>query len=411
MPQVFSVTDLNNEISSALRKDYLLQNCWVKGEISNFKKHFPSGHCYFSIKDEKCSIRAVMFRTAASFLTFSPENGMSVILRGNVRLYERDGSIQIYAEEILPSGLGAMYAAFEQLKKKLEAEGLFALNRKKLIPKYPGTVAIVTSSTGAAIRDIMNVAQRRNPYIALLLAPATVQGETAPAEIARAIELINREGNADVIIVGRGGGSLEELWAFNTEIVARAIFGSKIPVISAVGHEVDFTIADFVADMRAPTPSAAAELAIPLYSEMKKALALKRDQLEKLIGKQIDSKRSRLRELKAEPVLAQPFWRLNNIRQDLDSRSERLLKGASGFLSEKSGILKFASARLDLLSPLAVLSRGYAIAQDDKGDLLKSIQQVSEEKELFVRFFDGTAECSVRKTRKQTINNNKIQKN
>lgn len=398
MPQVFSVTELNSEISNALKKNYLLQNCWVKGEISNFKRHFPSGHCYFSLKDEKCSLRAVMFRAAANMLTFSPENGMSVMLRGSVRLYEKDGSIQIYVEEILPSGLGAMYAAFEQLKKKLEAEGLFASVRKRKIPQYPGRIAIVTSSTGAAIRDIMNVAKRRNPYIALLLAPAAVQGETAPAEIARAIELINKEGNSDVIIVGRGGGSIEELWAFNTEIVARAIFASRIPVISAVGHEVDFTIADFVADMRAPTPSAAAELAVPLYSEMKKSLALNKDKLEKLLLRQLDFKRIQLREIKAEPVLSQPLWRLNNIRQDLDSRSERLQKGISGFMSEKSGILKFTGARLDLLSPLAVLSRGYVIAQDNQGDLMKSIEQISEEQDLFLRFFDGTAECTVRKT-------------
>ena len=302
MPQIFSVTELNNEISSALRKDYLLQNCWVKGEISNFKRHSPSGHCYFSVKDEKSSLRAVMFRMAASLLTFCPENGMSVMLRGNVRMYEKDGSIQIYVEEILPSGLGAIYLAFEQLKKKLEGEGFFAAARKKAIPKYPVKIGIVTSSTGAAIRDIMHVAKRRNPYVSLILASANVQGETAPEEIAQAIKLINQHGEVDVIIVGRGGGSVEELWAFNTEVVARAIFDSKIPVISAVGHEVDFTIADFVADMRAPTPSAAAELAVPLYSEMKRSLALQKDKLEKLFGRQLETKRSQLREFKAEPV-------------------------------------------------------------------------------------------------------------
>ncbi|ADY56187.1 Exodeoxyribonuclease VII large subunit [Syntrophobotulus glycolicus DSM 8271] len=397
MPQVLSVTELNNEISSVLRRDYLLQNCWVKGEISNFKRHSPSGHCYFSVKDEKCSLRAVMFRTAASLLTFSPENGLSVMLRGNVRFYEKDGNIQIYVEEILPSGLGAMYLAFEQLKRKLEAEGFFAASRKRAIPKYPARIAIVTSATGAAIRDMMNVTKRRNPYIALLLAPATVQGETAPLEIAQAIGRINQHGDSDVIIVGRGGGSLEELWAFNTEIVARAIFNSKIPVISAVGHEVDFTIADFVADMRAPTPSAAAELAVPLYEEMKKSLALNQDKLEKLFGRQLETKRTRLRELKSEAVLAQPFWRMNNLRQDLDMRTERLQKGITGFLSEKNDILKFTGQRLNLLSPLAVLSRGYAIAQDDQGGLVKSIEQISAAKELFVRLIDGIAECEVKK--------------
>ena len=256
---IFTVSEINREINQALKNHLLLGNCWVTGEISNYKEHLPSGHWYFTLKDEYTSLKAVMFRTRAASVAFKPQNGMKVLVRGSVKLYEKNGSVQLYAEEIFPSGLGALYIAFEQLKNRLAAEGLFAPEKKKPIPKYPQRIAIITSPTGAAIKDILNIAGRRNPLVKLMIFPSAVQGEAAPQEIAEAIARANNYQDIDLLIVGRGGGSLEELWAFNTEEVARAIADSRIPVISAVGHEIDFTIADFVADLRAPTPSAAAD--------------------------------------------------------------------------------------------------------------------------------------------------------
>lgn len=398
-PKVFTVSEINNEISNALRKQSLL-SCWITGEISNYKNHIPSGHWYFTLKDQDAALRGVMFRTQTFNVAFKPQNGMKVIVRGSVRLYQKDGSIQIYVEEIYPSGLGALYLAFEQLKERLAQEGLFSPEKKKLIPKYPARIAIVTSPTGAALKDILNVAQRRNPCVSLIVIPSAVQGECAPKEIAQGIVRANRYGNIDLIIVGRGGGSLEELWAFNTEEVARAIAGSNIPVVSAVGHEIDYTISDLVADLRAPTPSAAAELVIPILADLKAGVRYFEDKLHFQIRNILERKKRAVDELRANPVLSRPTWRLEQSRQELDSVSARLQEAITGFINDRSGILKLASAKLDLLSPLQTLSRGYALAYDSQGKVIKSIGQVKKGEELQLRVRDGTFECEVNRVTK-----------
>jgi len=378
-PKVFTVSEINSEISNALKKPNLL-NCWITGEISNYKNHIPSGHWYFTLKDQNAALRGVMFRTQTVNVAFKPQNGMKVIVRGSIRLYQKDGSIQIYAEEIHPSGLGALYLAFEQLKQSLAQEGLFLPEKKRPIPKYPARVAIVTSPTGAALKDILNVAQRRNPCVSLIVIPSAVQGEAAPKEIAQGIVMANRYGNIDLIIVGRGGGSLEELWAFNTEEVARAIASSNIPVVSAVGHEIDYTISDLVADLRAPTPSAAAELVIPILADLKAGVHYLEDRLSLQIRTILEKKKRKVEELRSSSVLARPTWRLEQSRQELDSVSGRLQEGITGFINDRSGILKLASAKLDLLSPLQTLSRGYSLAYDSQGKVIRSVGQVKRKK-------------------------------
>ncbi|KUO58898.1 MAG: exodeoxyribonuclease VII large subunit [Gracilibacter sp. BRH_c7a] len=394
-PKVFTVSEINSEISNALKKPNLL-NCWITGEISNYKNHIPSGHWYFTLKDQNAALRGVMFRTQTVNVAFKPQNGMKVIVRGSIRLYQKDGSIQIYAEEIHPSGLGALYLAFEQLKQSLAQEGLFLPEKKRPIPKYPARVAIVTSPTGAALKDILNVAQRRNPCVSLIVIPSAVQGEAAPKEIAQGIVMANRYGNIDLIIVGRGGGSLEELWAFNTEEVARAIASSNIPVVSAVGHEIDYTISDLVADLRAPTPSAAAELVIPILADLKAGVHYLEDRLSLQIRTILEKKKRKVEELRSSSVLARPTWRLEQSRQELDSVSGRLQEGITGFINDRSGILKLASAKLDLLSPLQTLSRGYSLAYDSQGKVIRSVGQVKKKEELRLRIRDGTVECEVR---------------
>ena len=349
-PKIFTVSEINSEISNALKIQNLL-DCWITGEISNFKNHIPSGHWYFTLKDQSAALKAVMFRTQTLNVGFKPVNGIKVIVRGSIRLYQKDGNIQIYAEEIYPSGLGALYLALEQLKEKLAQEGLFSPDKKRPIPKYPARIAIVTSPTGAALKDILNIAQRRNPCVSLIVIPSAVQGEAAPKEIVRAIERANSYSNIDLLIVGRGGGSLEELWAFNSEEVARAIAGSKIPVVSAVGHEVDYTIADLVADLRAPTPSAAAELTIPILAELKAGIRYYEEKLQIKIRNLLDRKRREVEGLRTNSVLARPTWRLEQSRQELDSVSLRLQEAITRFINDRSGILKLASAKLDILSP------------------------------------------------------------
>lgn len=393
-PKVFTVSEINSEISSALKKQSLL-NCWITGEISNYKNHIPSGHWYFTLKDSTAALRGVMFRTQTFNVPFKPQNGMKVIVRGSVRLYQKDGSIQIYVEEMYPSGLGALYLAFEQLKERLAQEGLFSAENKKPIPKYPARVAIVTSPTGAAIKDIVNVAQRRNPCVSLIVIPSAVQGETASKEIAQGIMRANRYGNIDLIIVGRGGGSLEELWSFNTEEVARAIASSTIPVVSAVGHEIDYTISDLVADLRAPTPSAAAELVIPILADLKAGVRYLEDKLHFQMRTTLEKKRRTVEELRTNPVLSRPTWRLEQSRQELDSVSARLQEAITGFINDRSGILKLASAKLDLLSPLQTLGRGYSLAYDSQGNVIKSVKQVKKGDRVQLRIRDGTVDCEV----------------
>jgi exodeoxyribonuclease VII large subunit len=393
--KVWTVSELTGEIGQMFSKKPEFQNCWVSGELSNFKNHRPSGHWYFTLKDEYSNLKGVMFRTRSRNVRFLPVDGMKVLVRGNLRIYERDGNIQLYAEEMQPSGLGELYLAFEQLKIRLAAEGLFAQELKKPIPPFPRRIGIVTSQTGAALRDIITVMHRRYPGMSWILAPAAVQGESAPAEIARAISLLNLQGNIDVLIVGRGGGSLEELWAFNTEEVARAIAWSRIPVISAVGHETDITIADFVADLRAPTPSAAAELAIPLLHEIKDRLLQLTRSLASGMHSQLQQKRNKVEALAGRASMQNPSWRLAQSRQELDVLAGKLQGSMTGFVADKNGILKLLTAKLDLLSPLAILGRGYSIAYGPKGNLLHSARDVNLDEEIKVRLSQGSIACRV----------------
>lgn len=395
MPKIWTVAELTREIGQTLTENPDFVNCWVSGEISNYKNHRPSGHWYFTLKDESSSIKGVMFRSRAERVRFTPQDGMKVLVRGNIRIYERDGNIQLYAEEMQPSGVGALYLAYEQLKERLSQEGLFAPERKKAIPPYPRRVGIVTSPTGAAIKDILKVMHRRNPQVSWLLAPAAVQGELAPREVAQAIARLNRHAQVDVIIVGRGGGSLEELWAFNTEEVARAIAASGIPVISAVGHETDVTIADMVADLRAPTPSAAAELAVPVRLELKSNLEQLEARLRNSLNLQIQHKRQKLDGLKGIGPLSNPFWRIDQNRQRLDSLSERLEQGMTRFVSDKNGILKLLAAKLDLLSPLAILGRGYSLTYGPKGNVLRHSDDINVGQQVQVRLQQGLLNCVV----------------
>lgn len=395
MPKIWTVAELTSEISRTFNENPDFVNCWVSGEISNYKNHRPSGHWYFTLKDESSSLKAVMFRSRAERVQFTPQDGMKVLVRGSIRIYERDGNIQLYADEIQPSGVGALYLAFEQLKQRLAQEGLFEPDRKKPIPKHPRKIGIVTSPTGAAIKDILKVMHRRNPKISWILAPAAVQGEQAPREIAQAIERLNRYESVDVIIVGRGGGSIEELWAFNTEDVARAIAVSGIPVISAVGHETDVTIADLVADLRAPTPSAAAELAVPVLQELKSNLEELEARLRLTMLAQLQRKRQRVESLAGIGPLSNPFWRIDQNRQRLDSLSDRLEQGMTRFVSDKNGILKLLATKLDLLSPLAILGRGYSLTYGPKGNVLHDSAEISVGQQVQVRLNEGTLTCAV----------------
>ena len=387
-----NVTQLNNYIKRVLDANSYLGNIWVKGELSNFKLH-SSGHIYASLKDEGALIRLVMFRSSAQSLTFRPDNGMKVVVRGRVSVYERDGIYQIYAEEIVPDGVGALYAAYEKLKAKLKDEGLFEDAYKKPLPVFPTRIGVVTAKTGAALQDILNITRRRYPLAEIILAPVCVQGVSAAPEIANAISLLNKHHLCDVMIVGRGGGSIEDLWAFNEELVARAIFSSHIPVVSAVGHETDFTIADFVADLRAPTPSAAAELVCPSVSELRVGVQAVRRQLNSVLLQYLEQKKKHLDKLADAYGFQQFAGRLENDAQYVDSVTKRLEHAADLFIEKKQSRLETVAAKLDTLSPLKTLFRGYAIATKADGTLLSSSKDFQKDKEFLLRLKDGKAHC------------------
>ncbi|TGE34239.1 exodeoxyribonuclease VII large subunit [Desulfosporosinus sp. Sb-LF] len=395
MPKIWMVSELVGQIGQVLQERIDLQNCWISGELSNFKNHRASGHWYFTLKDESSSLKGVMFKSRSERVRFVPTDGLKVVIRGNIRMYEREGTIQFYAEEMEPSGLGQLYLAYEQLKKKLAGEGLFDPIRKKEIPRFPLRIGIVTSPTGAAIRDILNIMGRRHPRMSWLLAPAAVQGEAAPREVAQAIARLNRYGAVDVIIVGRGGGSLEELWAFNTEVVARAIAASAIPIISAVGHETDVTISDYVADLRAPTPSAAAELAVPILQDLQYQVTQLSIRLQGAMGMLIERNRQNLERLANKGPLRDPYWRIDQNRQRIDTLQMRLQEGMTRFVIDKNGILELLAARLHLLSPLAILGRGYSLAYDEGGNLLLSAQKVELQEKIRIRLGEGSLRCQV----------------
>lgn len=392
-PTVYSVAQLNAYVKNLLDDDVTLKQIFVTGEISNYKAHY-SGHHYMTIKDESASIKAVMFASQASRLRFMPENGMKVIILGTVSLFPRDGSYQLYISDMQPDGAGALNVAFEQLKKKLEAEGLFSQAHKKPLPRFPQRVGVITSETGAAVQDIFNVLKRRYPLATVVLRPCKVQGDGAAEDVAAAIYEFNGGDFADVLIVGRGGGSIEDLWAFNEEVVARAVYNSKIPVISAVGHETDYTICDFVADLRAPTPSAAAECAVPDIKELKSDMLQYRQHLFLFTKNIIEQQRQRLSLLEKNTAFRDPAVIVNENRKELVYLSEKLCSFTeNALLNEKNIISRFAG-KLDALSPLGVISRGYAIAKNND-KIISKTADVNKGDEIVVSVSDGNFKAVV----------------
>ena len=386
-PTVFSVTELNNYVKRILDNDENLKNVFVTGEISNFKNHY-SGHMYMTIKDEGGAIKAVMFSSYASRLKFVPENGMKVIIFGSVSLYNKDGSYQLYITDMQPDGVGALNLAYEQLKEKLQNECLFNAEFKKPIPEFPQKIGVMTAPDGAAVRDIFSILKRRYPVAEIVFCPVAVQGERAAPEIAKAIKLFNEQNAADVLIVGRGGGSLEDLWAFNEEIVARAIFESKIPVISAVGHETDFTIADFVADLRAPTPSAAAELAVPDIFELKSELLGLKQHLSVLMRNMLTGEKERLENFEKQITILSPTNKIINSRQELSNLYEKVVNSITSKLNDEKTKISLLSSKLNALSPLEVLSRGYSISYKNEMPI-KSVGDVKTGDNIKIRVTDG----------------------
>lgn len=395
-PKILTIKEITRYIKITLEQDRQLNNVWLRGEISNFKLHNPSGHMYFTLKDQTACLKAVMFRSRAAHVPFKPEHGMKVIVRGTIGVFERDGQYQIYVEEMLPDGLGAQYLALEQLKVKLAAEGLFSQERKRSLPVLPRTVGVATSITGAAVRDILKVTYRRFPNMQVIIAPCIVQGDQAPSEIVNAINMLNSRPEVDVIIVGRGGGSGEDLAAFNNEAVVRAIAASTVPVISAVGHEVDTTLADLAADLRAPTPSAAAELAVPSKVELAASLSSYRIRLSTAIQKDLASKRKFSELLAASPVLTNPIARLNQMRQFLDQLQQGLHQNVTNTVREKGAILNVLTEKLDALSPLKVLARGYSICQGPTGETISDAATVKVGQDLTVTLSKGKLSCNVK---------------
>lgn len=392
--RVFSVSDINSYIKQLVSNDGILSGLSVRGEISNFKHHY-TGHMYFTIKDENSVLKCVMFKTQANQLKFMPQNGNKVIVSGYISVFERDGQYQLYAGDMQPDGLGALHLAFEQLKNKLQAEGMFDTAIKKKLPLLPRSIGVVTSSTGAVIRDIINVTYRRHGKMKLVLYPVAVQGVQAAGQIAAAIQKLNQLGQVDVIIVARGGGSLEELWAFNEEVVARSVYASKIPVISAVGHETDFTICDFVSDMRAPTPSAAAELAVPDVEVLKYKLQNYNVRMKSALVKKLNICETQLQKIKTRPVFSQPYDRLNQYRLKLDNNVKHLFRDNQMLIKDKKAQFALLAGKLDALSPLKIMERGYSVVRNSDGTIVSRLEQVKSGDMLEVSLKDGKVNCSV----------------
>ncbi len=388
-----TITELNKYIKDKVAEDEFLQNVYVKGEISNFKNHY-TGHMYFTLKDENSLIKCIMFKGYAERLKFMPRDGMKVVVFGTVSVFERDGVYQIYCKAMKEDGIGDLYTAYNELKQKLEKEGLFDQKYKKKIPFLPKRIGVLTSKTGAVIRDIINVSTRRNPNVYIRLLPVPVQGEGAGEKIADAIKLMNEKDLADVIIVARGGGSLEDLWPFNEEVVARAIFESRIPVISAVGHETDFTIADFVADLRAPTPSAAAELAVPEISKVEEMIRNYQNRYRLALKKNIDYMKLRYEKCMQSKAYKEPTQRINESYITIDN----LIKNMINNMNNKMVIArtKFINnvSKLDALSPLKTLSRGYSIASKEN-KIVKSVKDLNTGDKISIRFSDGEKQAEV----------------
>ena len=392
-PTVYSVSQLNSYVKGVLDRDENLAHIFVTGEISNYKAHY-SGHLYMTVKDETASIKAVMFAGNATKLRFKPENGMKILAFGTVSLFPRDGSYQLYINDMQPDGVGALNIAFEQLKKKLEAEGLFRQEYKKPLPEFPQKIGVVTSSTGAAVQDIFNVLKRRFPVAEVVLRPCQVQGEGAAEDVAKAIYEFNKLNAADVLIVGRGGGSIEDLWAFNEEIVARAVFASRIPVISAVGHETDYTICDFVADLRAPTPSAAAECAVPDIFELKANLVSLRQHIISLTRNKMNIERSSLSSFEKRLALRDPVTNINEQRKEIVYLTEKLSIITNSILDDNKSKISALAGKLDALSPLSVISRGYALVEKDDKPVTK-VKDLKKDDVISIKLSDGQVEARI----------------
>ncbi|WP_078545829.1 exodeoxyribonuclease VII large subunit [Litchfieldia alkalitelluris] len=443
-----TVTALTKYIKRKFDYDPHLQDIWIRGEISNFKSH-SRGHMYFTIKDENARIQAVMFSSQNRSIQFKPEDGMKVLIRGEVTVYEPAGGYQIYVKEMQPDGIGNLYLAYEELKNRLASEGLFDEKYKKSLPLYPETIGVITSPTGAAVRDILTTIKRRYPIGKVIIFPALVQGTNAAASIAKSISLANQMNNVDVLIVGRGGGSIEELWAFNEEIVAKTIFQSDIPIISAVGHETDFTIADFVADLRAPTPTAAAELAVPHIVELAERITVRQARLLRTMKEKITLQHDRLQSLQKSYAFRFPknlyvqkeqqldriydkflvesyrnikdkqeLYKTLSLRLKYQHPEEKLLKANEQLLSvekvlqkEIKNLLKHYNhtfqanvSKLNALSPLKIMERGYSLAYDQEGALLKSVNTIEAGDSVRVRLQDGQLDCQVLKVEERHIN-------
>lgn len=394
MPQIYSITQVNEYIQGMMNADPRLSQVAVRGEISNYKC-YPSGHHYFTLKDESSALKCVMFKGNAMGLRFRPANGMKVIALGRITVYPRDGQYQLYCSAMTVDGVGDLYAAFEQTKKKLAQQGLFDPEKKKKLPKYPGTIGVVTSSAGAAVHDILRILRKRYPLTQVKLFPVRVQGTAAPEEIAAAIRYANAWKLVDLLIVGRGGGSLEDLWAFNDERVAYAIYESEIPVISAVGHEPDVTIADYVADLRAATPSNGAELAVPDQEALAQNLDALYAAMAGALNRQLKLETTRLQALASNPALRSPLAYMESKGKELLLLKNRMTAAQERILSARNAQFVASVSKLDAMSPLKVLSRGYAMALTPNGAVLRSVKQVTKGAEISIMVSDGTVAASV----------------
>lgn len=396
----FTVSDLNRYIKTLIASDEVLASVVLRGEISNFKAH-TSGHLYFTLKDEGSEISAVMFRADAARLSFRPMSGMSVIVYGNVDVYEKSGRVQIYARTMMADGAGAMAQAYERLKRKLEGEGLFAAERKKPIPDFPERIGVITAPTGAAIRDILNITGRRYPQAKILIYPSLVQGPDAPSMLLSGVEYFNATDACDVIILGRGGGSIEDLWAFNDEALVRAVAASNIPIISAVGHETDFTLCDFAADRRAPTPSAAAELAVPDRKMLLGKMGELASQMSTTMEKRLHLARLSLNAKKQTLALLSPEAKLEQNRKELTYLSEGMERAVAAILARDGARLASAIEQLDALNPLAILQRGYSAVRDGEGRMIGSVEDLAVGQSVEIMMRDGIARAEIKETRRE----------
>lgn len=394
--RVISVSELNEYLKMLFEYDEILRNIYIKGEISNFTNHYKTGHFYFSLKDPGGTVRAVMFRSNASKLKFLPENGMRVVVGGRVSVFPRDGQYQIYVDVMEPDGVGALYMAYEQLKAKLEKAGLFSEARKKPLPEMPKRIGIITSPTGAAIRDMIHILGRRFPLAEIVLYPALVQGTEAPASLIRGIRYFNEQKNADVLIIGRGGGSIEDLWSFNDENLVRTVAASEIPIISAVGHETDFTLCDFAADLRAPTPSAAAELAVPDKEELIENLSQSGERLLFAVSRYLARADEKLKRLSSSRVMQDPMNLLDDKKMALLMAERALQSKMETVLAEKRFLFQKEAAKLETLNPLSVVARGYSAVFDEKNILIKSVSQIKEGDKISFMLTDGKVNAEIK---------------